>query len=156
MNDTKTKLALAISAMNEFDVDVTYSAAKETDRTNRGPSVMHALPANIKEMWKHRDELNARIVRTIYNTGITIREGLQVIDDPLAAIGKRVSKKSGKPFKGGDDVITIHGVIKHPNTKGYAFTYMYVDVHGTAQTSYVHTSMVKIDLSEYTELFNAN
>lgn len=37
-------------------------------------------------------------------------------------VGKQVSKRSGKPFKSGEKVGTVTGLIEHPTTKQPAFT----------------------------------
>lgn len=45
------------------------------------------------------------------------------MDANIKAIGKKAYKKSGKPFKSGEKVGTVKGIVVNPNSGKYAFTF---------------------------------
>lgn len=136
------------AAVGLFDTDITFQEALNDDLSHRGQRVMSALPDNIQYMWQKRDEMNDKILAEISRVEKRIDKTLCEINDPLHAIGKQVVKKSGKPFKGGEELVRVTGITKHPHTEGYAFTYNYSEDNGQLAQSYIHTSMVIINYSD--------
>lgn len=51
-------------------------------------------------------------------------------------IGKKVVKKSGKPFKSGEKVATIKGVIKHPILRGDILAFIFAEDDSYVRTGY--------------------
>lgn len=47
----------------------------------------------------------------------------QSIEEVQHLVGKQVYKPSGKPFKSGEKVNTVTGVVEHPYTDHLAFTF---------------------------------
>lgn len=45
------------------------------------------------------------------------------IENPLLTIGKRVIKGSGRPFKSGQKINTVKGIIDHPKLHIPCFTF---------------------------------
>ncbi|QBX06214.1 hypothetical protein vBValMR10Z_299 [Vibrio phage vB_ValM_R10Z] len=135
------------AAVRLFDPVISFQEALNDDLSHRGQRVMSALPDNIQYMWQKRDEMNEKILAEISCIEKRIDKTLCEINDPLHAIGKDVVKKSGKPFKGGQDIVRVTGITKHPYTEGYAFTYNYSEDNGQLAQSYIHTSMVIINYS---------
>ncbi|QIW91168.1 hypothetical protein COHAPHLL_00332 [Vibrio phage V09] len=135
------------AAVGLFDTDISFQEALNDDLSHRGQRVMSALPDNIQFMWQKRDEMNEKILAEISCIQNRIDKTLCEINDPLHAIGKYVAKKSGKPFKGGEDIVKVTGITRHPHVDGYAFTYNYSEEDGTLAQSYIHTAMVIINYS---------
>ncbi|ALP47506.1 hypothetical protein phiST2_0123 [Vibrio phage phi-ST2] len=146
--DEMTRQAMRVrAAVGLFDTEIRFQDALNDDLSYRGQRVMSALPENIQFMWQKRDELNDKILAEVSRVEKQIDKTLCEINDPLHAIGKYVAKKSGKPFKGGEDIVKVTGITKHPYTEGYAFTYNYSEDNGQLAQSYIHTAMVIINYS---------
>ncbi|AGN30302.2 hypothetical protein VPFG_00303 [Vibrio phage nt-1] len=131
------------SAVNLFDTCYSLQDAYQSDQR-----LMAALPENVRFMWQKRDEMNEAVFAEISRIEKRIDKTLCEINDPLHAIGKRVVKKSRKPFKGGEDVVRVTGITKHPEIDEYAFTYNYSKDDGSLGQSYIYTKMVTIDYSD--------
>lgn len=66
------------------------------------------------------------------------QQSILLRDEALKFRGKKVVKKSGKPFKSGEKVVTVKGVIPHPQLEGkWAFTF-------EDDASYVRTTNCKL------------
>ncbi|CAL9989297.1 hypothetical protein VPHD479_0308 [Vibrio phage D479] len=101
------------------------------------------VPGSLICAWKNHVEAESRLLEEVQWAFEELDKRETALSDPLQWLGKRIQKKSDKPFKGGCHIVKAIGIIPHPQLPGeLAFEYEY-DAGRHIEKSYCRISQVK-------------
>lgn len=107
-----------------------------------------SVPSGLICAWKNAVEARARLREELQWAFDLQAEREDIQNDPMKWLGKRITKRSGKPFKGGETVVKAIGIIAHPELPGdFAFEYEY-DAGRHVAKSYCRLSTCQLQPGE--------